>query len=64
MYNYKPAKRTEILAIPQNHKETINMNEYSLKQNIFDPSNNSPPNEFLLKCGVLTKDFKSFFVLI
>ena len=49
MYKYKPAKRTEILAIPQNHKEIINMNEYSLKQNIFDPSNNSPPNEFLLK---------------
>jgi hypothetical protein len=51
MYNYKhrPAKRTDILAIPQNHKEINNMNEYSLKQNIFDPSNNSPPNEFLLK---------------
>ena len=51
MYTYKhrPANRTERLAIPQNHKEIKNTNEYSLKQNIFDPSNNSPPNEFLLK---------------
>ena len=51
MYNYShmPAKRSNLLAIPQNHKEGIKTNEYSLKQNIFDPSNNSPPNEFLLK---------------
>jgi hypothetical protein len=51
MYTYKhiPANRTAILAIPQNHKEINTMNEYSLKQNIFDPSNKSPPNEFLLK---------------
>jgi hypothetical protein len=51
MYNYKhrTVKKTNILAIPQNHKEINNMNEYSLKQNIFDPSKNSPPNEVLLK---------------
>ena len=26
-----------------------NFNEYSLKQNVFDPSKSSPPNDFMLK---------------
>lgn len=26
-----------------------NTNEYSLKQNMFDPSKSSPPNEFMIK---------------
>ena len=28
---------------------TINRSEYSLKQNIFDPTKNSPPNNFIIK---------------
>jgi hypothetical protein len=35
--------------IPTNMKESFNTNEYSLKQNFFDPSKCSPPNEFMLK---------------
>ena len=30
-------------------KEVISVDEYSLKQNIFDPSKSSPPNEFMNK---------------
>ena len=32
----------------KNIKE-YNFKEYSLKQNVFDPSKNSPPNEFMMK---------------
>jgi hypothetical protein len=46
-------ERSKIISIPQNSptnkKETFSFNEYSLKQNFFDPSKSSPPNEFLLK---------------
>jgi len=28
---------------------TIKRSEYSLKQNIFDPTKNSPPNNFIIK---------------
>ena len=36
------------------HQPTVTQNvklneEYSLKQNFFDPSKSSPPNEFMLK---------------
>jgi hypothetical protein len=34
---------------PTNKKEQFSLKEYSLKQNFFDPSKNSPPNEFMLK---------------
>jgi len=48
-------ERTKAIQIPQksptNKKEDyiLNENEYSLKQNFFDPSKSSPPNEFMLK---------------
>lgn len=46
-------ERSEIIPIPQisptNKKEGFSVNEYSLKQNFFDPSKSSPPNEFMLK---------------
>ena len=32
----------------KNIKE-YNFKEYSLKQNVFDPSKSSPPNEFMMK---------------
>jgi len=42
-----------IIIIPQNSptskKDMFSFNEYSLKQNVFDPSKSSPPNEFMLK---------------
>ena len=34
---------------PTNKKGQFRLNEYSLKQNFFDPSKNSPPNDFMLK---------------
>jgi len=52
MNSYKPRinERSKIIKIqPTNMKECFNTNEYSLKQNFFDPSKNSPPNEFMLK---------------
>jgi hypothetical protein len=34
---------------PTNKKDSFSINEYSLKQNFFDPTKSSPPNEFMLK---------------
>jgi hypothetical protein len=41
---------TKIVSINDNKENinTVNTN-YSLNQNIFDPSKSSPPNEFMLK---------------
>jgi len=47
--------RERSLPIPINKNLTTNMKinspkgEYSLKQNFFDPSKSSPPNEFMIK---------------
>jgi hypothetical protein len=43
-------ERPEIIMIPSVSPTSRNeYNEYSLKENFFDPSKSSPPNEFLLK---------------
>jgi hypothetical protein len=46
-------ERTNIIPIKQNlstsMKATSPKSEYSLKQNFFDPSKSSPPNEFMIK---------------
>ena len=46
-------ERSKIIPIPQisptHKKEDFRSNEYSLKQNFFDPSKSSPPNEFMMK---------------
>ena len=51
--NYKIIERTNIIPIQQNlstqNKDSRQTSEYSLKQNVFDPSKSSPPNEFMLK---------------
>jgi len=47
--------RERSLPIPINKNLTTNMKinspkgEYSLKQNFFDPSKSSPPNDFMIK---------------
>lgn len=41
-------KKTKIIPIINNLSNT-NINEYGLKQNFFDPSKSSPPNEFMIK---------------
>jgi hypothetical protein len=46
-------ERTNIIPIKQNlstsMKDLSPKGEYSLKQNFFDPSKSSPPNEFMIK---------------
>lgn len=46
-------ERSSIIPIKQNlstsFKATSPTKEYSLKQNFFDPSKSSPPNEFIIK---------------
>jgi hypothetical protein len=45
-------ERTNIIPIKQNLSTTMKdslTSEYSLKQNIFDPSKSSPPNDFMIK---------------
>ena len=46
-------ERAVIITIKQNlstsMKATSPTSEYSLKQNFFDPSKSSPPNEFMIK---------------
>jgi len=38
-------------------KENIPKGEYSLKQNFFDPSKSSPPNEFIIKLQMRLSKF-------
>ena len=47
---------------PTNKKEDFSINEYSLTQNIFDPSKSSPPNEFMLKLQLRMNLYNSFFI--
>lgn len=44
-------ERSKNVPIKQNSSTDMkcNHNEYSLKQNFFDPSKSSPPNEFMMK---------------
>jgi hypothetical protein len=57
-------ERSKIIPIPQisptNKKETFSLNEYSLKQNFFDPFKSSPPNEFILKLHLRMNHYESF----
>lgn len=59
-------ERTNCIAIPQtsptNKKAEFSTNEYSLTQNIFDPSKSSPPNEFMLKLHLRMSLYNSSFI--
>ena len=50
---YVIRERSEQIPIKQNlttsMKENSPKGEYSLKQNFFDPSKSSPPNQFMIK---------------
>ena len=53
-HHYVIHERSIIIPIKQNLSTTMKINspskgEYSLKQNFFDPSKSSPPNEFMIK---------------
>jgi hypothetical protein len=45
---------------PTKKSEDVLSSEYSLKENIFDPSKSSPPNEFLLKLQLRMSIYNSF----
>jgi hypothetical protein len=51
--HYVIRERSLPIPISQNLPTTMKINspkgEYSLKQNFFDPSKSSPPNEFMIK---------------
>ena len=57
-------ERSKIIPIsqnsPTNKKEGFSVNEYSLKQNFFDPSKSSPPNDFMLKLSLKMSHYDSF----
>ena len=59
-------ERTCCIPIPQtsptNKKVDFSETEYSLTQNIFDPSKSSPPNEFMLKLKQRMAHYDSFFM--
>jgi hypothetical protein len=44
--------------IPIAHKNTNLNNQYSLKNQIFDPFQNSPPNEFIRKLKIRMRTTK------
>ena len=50
--NYEPSKSIPI-------KQNVTSPEYGLKQNFFDPSKSSPPNEFMLKLRLRTSLYNS-----
>ena len=54
-------QRSSIIPIKKNlttqSKELSPKGEYSLKQNFFDPSKSSPPNEFMLKLYMRMSDY-------
>ena len=47
-------------AIPIPKLSNDRKNEYSLKKNFFDPSKNSPPNEFIEKLKLRLRCYESF----
>ena len=64
MYSNKNnIEKTKIIPIKKSPSSEFNIEdkdkEYSLKQNIFDPTNFSPPNEFLLKLNMRIQMYNS-----
>jgi hypothetical protein len=48
MNSYLASEKTKVVPIEQK-PPTFMEDEYSLKENVFDPSKCSPPNDFLAK---------------
>ena len=61
-------ERTNIIPIKQNlstsMKDLSPKGEYSLKQNFFDPSKSSPPNEFMIKLHMRMSMYNSHCVVM
>jgi hypothetical protein len=66
MYTCKSNERTKIIPIKKNLSTIIKINspksEYSVKQNLFDPSKSSPPNDFMNKLKKRINRFNTFYV--
>lgn len=66
MYTCKSNERTKIIPIKKNLSTIIKINspksEYSVKQNLFDPSKSSPPNDFMNKLKKRINMFNTFYV--
>jgi hypothetical protein len=57
-------ERSKIIPIKKNLSTDMKVfnnvqSEYSLKQNFFDPTKSSPPNEFMLKLHMRIKTYNS-----
>ena len=56
-------ERSSLIPIKKNLSTQMSVNspkgEYSLKQNFFDPSKSSPPNEFMLKLHMRVSNYDS-----
>ena len=56
-------QRSKLIPIKENlSTQTKNLSpksEYSLKQNFFDPSKSSPPNEFMIKLQMRISNYNS-----
>ena len=61
-------ERSSNIPIKKNLTTPENVNspkgEYSLKQNFFDPSKSSPPNEFMLKLHMRISNYDSKLVVL
>ena len=57
-------ERSNIIPIspssPTKKTENATATEYSLNENVFDPSKSSPPNEFLLKLQLRMNIYNAF----
>ena len=60
---YVIRERSLPIPIKQNLSTSMKINspkgEYSLKQNFFDPSKSSPPNEFMIKLHMRMSNYNS-----
>ena len=60
---YAIHERSNIIPIKQNLSTSMKTSnpkgEYSLKQNFFDPTKSSPPNDFMLKLQIRMKTYNS-----
>ena len=61
-------QRSSIIPIKKNLTTQMDVNspkgEYSRKQNCFDPSKSSPPNEFMLKLHMRISNYDSKLVVL
>jgi hypothetical protein len=55
-------KRSSIMPIIQNTSSIKDIKQYSLKQNVFDPLKNSPPNEFMIKLYMRMNQYNSNYM--